>query len=131
MHRRPLIPWRINNAVKNELDACGANLGYHRIWAGLKNQKILVGKQDVRKTILELKAEVVQQRKRRKLVRRIDDHDKLKNFSFSVHERIDGFSRKLLWLEVTSSNKVLEIISQYYLKALKKLKRGSKKHESR
>ena len=131
MHRRPLIPWRINNAVKNELDACGANLGYRRIWAGLKNQKILVGKQDVRKTILELKAEVVQQRKRRKLDRRIDDHDKLKNFSFSVHERIDGFSRKLLWLEVTSSNKVLEIISQYYLKALKKLKRGSKKHESR
>ena len=82
--------------------------------------KILVRKEDVRKAILELNAEGVQQRKRRKLVRRkyrnpgpnyvwhIDDHDKLKPFGFSVHGCIDGFSRKLIWLEVTSSNKELQ-----------------------
>ena len=101
--------------------------------------KILVRKEDVRKAILELNAEGVQQRKRRKLVRRkyrnpgpnyvwhIDDHDKLKPFGFSVHGCIDGFSRKLIWLEVTSSNKVPEIISQCYLQAAKKLQGVPKK----
>ena len=43
----------------------------------LKNQKIFVGKEDVRKTILKLKAEGVQQRKRRQLIRHIDGHDLL------------------------------------------------------
>ena len=40
---------------------------------------------------------------------------------------MDGFSRKLIWLEVTSSNKVPEIISQYYLQAAKKLQGVPKK----
>ena len=90
--------------------------------------------EDVRKAILEMNAEGVQQRKRRKLIRRkyrnpgpnymwhIDGHDKLKPFGFTIHECIDGFSRKLIWLKVTSSNKIPEIISQYYLKAVKRLK---------
>ena len=47
---------------------------------------------------------------------------KLKPFGFSVHGCIDGFSRKLICLEVTSPNKVPDIISQYYLKAVKRLK---------
>ena len=93
----------------------------------MKNQTILVGKEDVRKTILELKAEGIQQRKRKKLDRHIDGHDDLKLFGFSVPECIDGLSRKLKQLEVTSSNKVPEIISQCYLKAVKRLKCFQKK----
>ena len=94
MHRRPLVPWRatieeVNNAVQKELDASGVNLGYSRIWASLKRQKTLVKMEDVRKAILEMNAEGVQQRKRRKLIRlkyrnsgpnymwHIDAHDKL------------------------------------------------------
>ena len=74
MHSRPLIPWRatveeVNNAIQEELDASGANLGYRRICVSLKKQKILVRKEDIR-TVLELNAERVHQRKRRKLVRR-------------------------------------------------------------
>ena len=38
-----------------------------------------------------------------------------------------GFQKKLIWSEVTSSNKVPEIISQYYLKAVKRLKGVPKK----
>ena len=144
LHRRPLVPWRatikeVNNAVQKELDASGSNLGCSRIWASLKRQKILVRKKDVGKAILELNAEGVQQRKRRKFVSRIygnlgpnyvwhiDGHDKLKPFDFSVHGCIDGFSRKLIWLEVTSVNTVSEIISQYYLKAVKRFKSVPKK----
>ena len=52
---------------------------------------------------------------------------KLKPFGFSVYGCIDEFSRKMICLEVTSSNKVPEIISQYYLKAVKRLKGVPKK----
>ena len=98
-------------------------MGYRRIWASLKRQKIFLRKENIRKAILELDAEGVQQRKIRKLVRwkyrnlgpnyvwHIDGFDKLKRFGFSVHGCIDGFSRKLIWVEVRSSNKVPEIIS--------------------
>ena len=105
-------------------------MGYRRIWASLKRQNIFVRKKDVWKVIFELNAPGVQQRKRRKLVNyvwHIDGHNKLKPFGFSVHGCIDGFSRKLIWLEVTSSNKEPEIISQYYLKAVKRLKGVPKK----
>ena len=64
----PLISWRatveeVNNNVQKKLDAGGANLGYHRIWAGLERQKILVRMKDVPKSILGLSAGGVQQRK--------------------------------------------------------------------
>ena len=64
LHRRSLIPWRatleeVNNDVQKELDGSDVNLGYHKIWAGWKKQKILVRIEGVRKTILELDAEGV------------------------------------------------------------------------
>ena len=59
----------VNNAVLKELVASGANLRYHRIWADLKNQKILVKNKGVRKTILKLNTEEIQHRKGRKLIR--------------------------------------------------------------
>ena len=144
----PLSPWRatvkqVNNAFQKELDASGADLGYCRTCASLKkNKKILVRQEDVRKISFELIAEGVQHRKRKKLVRQkyrnpglshvwhIDGHDKLKPFDFSVFKCIDGFSRKRNWLEVTSSNKVPEIISQCYLKAIERLK-GAPNNECR
>ena len=61
--------YEVNNAVQKQSGASGANLGYRRIWASLKKQKVLVRQEDFRKTILELNAEGVQQRKR-KLVKR-------------------------------------------------------------
>ena len=78
-------------------------------------------------------------RKRRKLRQRkyfsagpnyswhIDGHDKLKPFGFSLHGCIDGFSRRLIWLEVSSSNKKPEIIGKFYLDAVRQLQSISKK----
>ena len=48
-------------------------------------------------------------------------HDKLKPFGFSVHGCIDGFSRKLIWLKVGSSNKNPNVIVHYYLDAISEL----------
>ena len=38
-----------------------------------------------------------------------------------LHGYIDGFSRRLIWLEVPSFNKKLEIIGKFYLDAVKQL----------
>ena len=51
----------------------------------------------------------------------IDGHDKLKPFGFSIHACIDGYSRRLLWLEACSSNKDPEAIGRFYLDAVKQL----------
>ena len=73
--------------------------------------------------------EGVNRRRRRRLHRRsyvtqgpnyvwhIDGHDKLKPFGFSIHGCIDGFSRKLMWLEVGTTNKMPEVIAKFYLDA--------------
>ena len=48
---------------KKKLDASGANLGYRTTWTSLERQKIPLRMKDVRKSILGLSAEAVQQRK--------------------------------------------------------------------
>ena len=50
------------------------------------------------------------------------DHDKLKPFGFPIHEAIDGFSRKILWLEVTRSNNSPDNIATYFLSTVRELK---------
>ena len=57
----------------------------------------------------------------------IDGHDKLKSFGFSLHGCIDGISRRLIWLEVSSSNKKPEIIGKFYLDAVRQLQNIPKK----
>lgn len=50
----------------------------------------------------------------------IDGNDKLKTYGFSLHGCIDGYSRKVLWLEVATTNKDSAIIAGYYLRAVEK-----------
>ncbi len=74
----------------------------------------------------------------------IDGNDKLLPYGFAIHGCIDGyvvdfynthdtskfnlatnylynsFSRKILWLEVSSTNKNSSVIAGYYLKAVEK-----------
>ena len=48
----------------------------------------------------------------------IDGNDKLKLFGFSIHECIDGYSRKVLWLEAYSSNKNPRVVATFYMDAV-------------
>ena len=64
----------------------------------------------------------VERRKRRRLIRRkysapgpnfiwhVDGYDKLKPFGFAIHAAIDGYSRRILWIEVRNSDKYAPII---------------------
>eukprot|EP00794_Sanderia_malayensis_P011567 gene11566-12762_t len=44
-----------------------------------------------------------------------DGYDKLKDFGFPIHGCVDGYSRKILWLELTRSNNNPTIIAGFYL----------------
>ena len=46
-------------------------------------------------------------------------YDKLKPYGFPIHGAIDGYSRKILWLELKRSNNRPEIPARYYLECVK------------
>ncbi len=45
----------------------------------------------------------------------IDGYDKLKPFGFCIQGAIYGYSRRILWLEVSSYNNDLTIVANYYV----------------
>jgi hypothetical protein len=53
----------------------------------------------------------------------LDGYDKLKPFGFCIHGAVDGFSRKVIWLEVSDTNNDPKLIAIYYLDALKRIEK--------
>ena len=51
-----------------------------------------------------------------------DGYDKLKPFGFCIHGALDGYSRRVLWLEVGPSNNDPRIVGQYYLSYIRQIK---------
>ena len=51
----------------------------------------------------------------------IDGYDKLKVFGFCIHGCIDGYSRRIMWLEVGPTNSNPAIICQYFLDCVKQV----------
>ena len=51
----------------------------------------------------------------------VDGYDKLKPYGFCIHGAIDGYSRRILWLEVLNSNTSSGVIAKYYPDALANL----------
>ena len=50
-----------------------------------------------------------------------DGYDKLKPFGFCIHGCIDGYSHRILWLEVAYSNNYPQIVVRYFLNYVKQL----------
>lgn len=102
--------------------------GYRVIWRLLNvNLQVRATQATVQRLVKLLDPEGVMLRRGHRLRRRvyrnggpncivhIDGYDKLKPYGFSIHGAIDGFSRKLLWLNVLRSNKNPYAISRLYL----------------
>lgn len=51
----------------------------------------------------------------------IDGNDKIKPFGFCISGAMDGWSRKIIWLEVDRTNKDPKLICSYYLQAIRKV----------
>ena len=50
----------------------------------------------------------------------VDAHDKLKSCGFHIHGCVDEFSRKVLWLKVTRSNRNPVVAASYFVKTVSK-----------
>ena len=87
----------------------------------------------VRLIIGQLDPEGVNSRSRRVLRRRmysargpnyvwhVDGNDKLLPYGFAIHGAIDGYSRRIIWLEVSPTNKKPEVVAGYFVDSLRKL----------
>ena len=45
----------------------------------------------------------------------LDGYDKLKPYGFCIHGAIDGYSRKIIWLEVATTNNDPSVVGSYFL----------------
>lgn len=118
-------------AIVCELGGSGQCLGYRSMWRRLcRDYGITVKRQTVLQLLQIMDPEGITLRKSHKLRRRlysakgpnyiwhIDGFDKLKPFGFAIHGCVDGFSRRIIWLEVASSNNNPSLIATYYLEAV-------------
>ena len=112
----------IVRAVEHELIGSGSIIGYRSMHRRLTtDHQLIVTRNIVRQVLKILDPEGVQGRRRNYSTKgpnylwHIDGYDKFKPFGFCVHGAIDGYSRKILWLEVSSSNNDPGIITKYYL----------------
>ena len=95
-----------------------------------------ISKEHVRKALVDIDPEGVSMRKKKIIERRtyetngpfdvfhINRNDKLKRFGFAIHGCIDGFSRKLIWLFVSTTNNDPFVVANFYLKAITNLGRA-------
>lgn len=122
------------DAIETELSGSGSIIGYRAMHQRLTNEYGLVTtRETVRRILKFVDPEGVELRLRHRLRRRmyrakgpnylwhIDGYDKLKPFGFCVHGAIDGFSRRILWLEVSSSNNDPRLVASYYVDYIRQL----------
>jgi hypothetical protein len=131
--RNPSSPNDVYEALHEEIEGSGSSIGYRSMHQRLRNcHDLVVSRETVRHALKILDPAGVEARSRHCLQRRtyvckgpnyiwhIDGYDKLKPFGFCIHGAIDGYTRRILWLEVGPSNNDLLIISSYYLKYVEK-----------
>ena len=103
-------------------------LGYRQLSEFISiKYNLTVSKEQVRKCLKVVDPEGVRERWRKVIRRQIyetagpgdvfhmDGNDKLKRRGFAIHGCIDGFSRKILWLRVVTTNSEPNVIANYYL----------------
>ena len=114
-------------AIEQELRGSGSDVGYRCVWQRLvTDHGLVVCKETVRHALRIIDPDGVDRRLRHRLQRRqykgrgpnfiwhIDGYDKLKPFGFSIHGCIDGYSRRIMWLEVGTSNNDPTVVARYF-----------------
>lgn len=121
----------VDNEIKHTSGSC---FGYRLMHQTLRSKGYVVDRETVRHVLKSLDPDGVDMRSRKKLKRRkyvspgpnftwhIDGYDKLKPFGFPIHAGIDGFSRKILWLTVGTTNNDPHIIATNFIECIKGLK---------
>ena len=132
--RNPRPEIAVRCIIESEIKITNSIKGYRSIWHKLKVNGIQVNRDDVMNIIKDINPEECRNCRARKLERRIytspgrntvwhaDGYDKLEPYGFPIHGYIDGFSRKVLWLQVFCSSNDPIIPAHFFLTALEESK---------
>ena len=125
----------ISQLIQREIQGPHIMRGYRGIWHLLKTSyNISFTTDSVMKFLKEIDPVGSEMRRARILRRRkyissgpntvwhVDGYDKLKPYGFPIHGAIDGFSRRVLWLNVTRSNNNSDVHAYFYINTVKSLK---------
>ena len=134
--RSKLTNAEIDCMVDNELGRSASLVGYRQMtdYVCLR-YGVQVSRESVRKSLIRLDPDGVNLRKRKVLRRRvyqskgpfdvfhIDGHDKLKQWGFTIHGCMDGFSRKIVWLVCCTTNNDPVVVVNHFLNVLHRYKK--------
>ena len=124
--------------VKEQLHGSSSLKGYRYMHIKARMAGLVVDRETIRTILKALNSEGVLLRAAHKLQRRvyvsnganeiwhIDGYDKLKPFGFAIHGCIDGFSRRILWLKVASTNNNPKVIASYFINCFNSVKKVQK-----
>ena len=121
----------VRERIQQIVNGPGSSGGYRTLWHTLEMEGLRVPRIVVQEILKEVDPEGSELRKAHRLKRReyhnpgpnyswhMDGYDKLKPWGFPIHGAIDGFSQKILWLNVTRSNNSPDNIAKFYLNVVK------------
>ena len=125
---------QVSQIISVEIEGPSSQIGYRSMWNKLRTTYgINVPRDAVMKILRELDPEGCKKRKRRKLDRRTyysagpntawhtDGYDKLKPYGLPIHGCVDGFSRKILWVNVVKTNNNPVVPANFYLRTVAEL----------
>ncbi|XP_027858982.1 uncharacterized protein LOC114135683 [Xiphophorus couchianus] len=116
--------------IRQQLETSGQCHGYRWMHQKCWMNGIVTDRETVRVLLRLLDGEGVDLRSRNRLRRRIyysrgpnyvwhmDGYDKLKPFGIGINGCIDGFSRRLIWLEAYKTNNDPRVIAGYFMDAV-------------
>ncbi|KAK1172320.1 hypothetical protein AOXY_G4861 [Acipenser oxyrinchus oxyrinchus] len=117
------------NFIHAQLQTSGQLHGYRWMYAKCRENGLHVKKETVRLILIELDPSGVKLKKARRLHRRnyfakgpnyiwhLDSYDKLKPFGICI----DGFSRKIIWLNAYTTSSDPKLVEGYYMKTVESL----------
>ncbi|XP_067045483.1 uncharacterized protein [Acropora muricata] len=127
-----LLPRDVLDAVSEEAADSAQRLGYRRMWERLRRKNIRVKRDQVAACmkLLGLEKEMPYNKRHKKqhhiytsqgpnYLWHIDGFDKLNRWGFYVHGAIDGYSRKMLWLQVFVTNKDPWLVGKFFMEYVK------------
>lgn len=124
---------RVIQFIGEQLQTSGQLCGYRWMYTKCKENGLQVKKEEVRLIMKELDPRGVELRGRRRLHRRsyfakgpnyiwhMDSYDKLKPFGICIYGCIDGFSRKIIWMNAYTTSSDPKIIGGYYMNSVQRL----------
>ena len=117
--------------IRAQIQTSGKLHGYRWMYEKCLLHNLHCKKEDVRVILAVLDPEGNAQRRKRRLLRRsysskgpdylwhLDGYDKLKRYGVCINGCVDGFSRRIVWLNAYHTNSDPKIIGGYFIEAVK------------